>query len=400
MNRETVLFYDLAAVQLGDKKSSRSADLNLMFAGVAEATGLASYKVSRRVTILPSPVGIAPSYDLLTRTLVLELSHVRGLNSAEYRFGDLTKSFFRAVSGEEKELNPYVRITLVGKDISVRTQATKSTSRGDASIGETMLLPVPLSGPAEGSWQDILEFAVYNEVGIQNMLRGDPLIGSVSLPISSLGAYDVELTLVRDGKPRGQLHISRVIIEARPDRELTLAKAALITSVVGTHWGLAIGSGVHEMVAVGAANGGPTALLGPAGLIAHTIVASEWVEWKMALVAQRARGGFLGSEALAYYQRGEPIPDSQFRRLVAARPLSGFDALQESLGTRTLRTDVSLVRSNVCRASLPQPYLAQVAHALAEPLSDKPLCPSLSVPARNRGVCDRVGEAKSRLRFT
>ena len=247
---------------------------------------MTSYEVGRRVTTLPSPVGVATACNLQTRTLVLDVSHVRGLNSAEYRVGDLTKSFFRAVSGDEKLLQPYARVTLVSKGVSVKTRATTSDSRGNAQIGETVLLPAPL-----GSGQEILEFAVYNKVGLQSKLRGDPLIGSVSMPISSLSARDVELTLVRDGKPRGQLHISRVVIEARPDRELTLAKAALITSVVGTHWGLAIGSGVHEMVAVGAANGGPTALLGPTGLIAHTIAASDWVEWKMALVAQRARGG-------------------------------------------------------------------------------------------------------------
>lgn len=273
---------------------------------VGDALGGVSYEIGSRVKTLPVPAGSKSSPECATRTLAVSLSHVQHLTTAEYRFGDLTKGLFNKITDEEKILRPYVRITV---DRSWGRSRTLDVTQGSGRIDETLLLALPAT--AGGAALPALEFSVYNKVGVQSAIRGDPLIGSAKLSAWSPSQRVHLLTLTRDGKARGKLQVCGLAVETRPDRSLALLKASLLTSVVGTHWGLAIDQEVYEMVAVGNANGGPTALIGPRGLIASTVAAEDWLPWKLALIAQRARQGFLAADAREYHERNEPIPDGE-----------------------------------------------------------------------------------------
>ena len=343
------------------------AHLAFMLARVAQASGAVSWQ-AEEVAMLPAPERHDEATVSCTAhpALTLRLFRLTGLKSAQYRVGDMTKGLFRRLSGASggASLRPYVRVSIIASDDDVAdtcfdSARTRILDGGDTLIGETLVLTPPCPRtPSEMSSSGVARDAtvaikVYNAVGIQSVLRGDPLIGSVSIPLSTARclAPNTELVLERNGECRGRLQISFAGLEARPRREITLAKHSLLPvaglkKAVCTHWGLAVGEpdgepDVYEVIATGLASGGPMAVIGPRGrgLIAHTVGAAHWQEWKDTIVRQRGEAGFLGEEAFGYYTRGESIPDGELRRLVHSRDLAGFDAKQVKLQARTRRTD-------------------------------------------------------------
>lgn len=264
---------------------------------------------------------------------ILEVS---GLTDPEYRFGDITGSLFGAVTGQRRDLIPYVISQFEGREECVKTNTRSASANGHAAFGETLLLPLPDMSHRQ------LVVDVRQDVGKRNLVRGDPLFGSCVVNVDKFSDQTLTLDLNRDGETKGKIKL-KLIVSQRVERIVILGKTALlpfpvVSNFVGTHWGLMVKDAdgsveIYEMAATGT-DANEFGVVGPHGLIAHNVPDKIWDEWKNTISSNRANQGFFPEEAI---DKQGFVETDEFQKLVVSRPMDAFEALQEEVGT-TLRT--------------------------------------------------------------
>lgn len=254
-------------------------------------------------------------------------------DSPEYRIGDFTKSLFGSLTGHDTCVKPWVKVRFQGQDASVNTEVIEASDKGRTTFAETLILQVP-----EG--EDLqLVFEVMHDAGSQNVLRGSPQIGQAVIKFDEAKFGQVQQAILdRDGKQRGSLDV-KVHITQRRLREVVLAKNAVLPGMIlkkhfATHWGVGLrsvdgGADVFEMVATGN-DAQEFAIVGPRGIVTHTVPSRIWDEWKDIVVRNREAQGFLPKDCL---KKDVSIPTEEFKSLIVSRPLGAYDSLQQVVGT-------------------------------------------------------------------
>lgn len=276
------------------------------------------------------------------KVALIHVVEARSLQDPEYRAGDLTAGLFSKVTGSVRNLKPYTLGQLEGMDDYVETQVASASADGNAEFGETLVLMIPdMRKP-----QLVLE--VRDSVGPRDIIRGDPLYGRCTIDLNEQPSHQpTTLDLERNGKAYGRL-IIHITISHRVARDVVLGKTALLPfpivgAKVGTHWGIIIqaaddGTEIYEMIATGT-DAQEFGIVGPRGLIANNVPDPIWDEWKDTISRNRSTQGFLPMEATQYLDQQGTIPTEEFKRLVVPRPLDGFEAMKETVGSTFRNSD-------------------------------------------------------------
>mmetsp|Transcript_112326 Transcript_112326/g.198245 ORF Transcript_112326/g.198245 Transcript_112326/m.198245 type:complete len:868 (-) Transcript_112326:66-2669(-) len=267
--------------------------------------------------------------------LIASVASAHGLTDPEYRVGDLTKSAAAECLGGII-LKPRVKLTL--GDFSVATHPIE-TQTGDATFMESLLLPCHSDSAT-------ISVEVYHSAWVQSFMRGDPLIGAGRLLFARdapNSEHEVYLTRGSSStRSRGSIRIS-ITAAIRQRRELVLAKNSLLPGFflkkhVATHWGIAIvDSSFHEkiyeiLIASAQERNAPVGVLGPQGLIAHSVEQSAWNDWKQRVTADRARKDLLRPSDKERLKKGEHISEEEWRGMLRSRCLKNFDSAQVHVG--------------------------------------------------------------------
>jgi len=150
------------------------------------------------------------SRSAASSTLQVEILVAEGLAVPEYRVGDQAKSIVCTNS-----MRPYVTVTCRGPDQQVdqaqcaRTRAPAASAAPGGCTRFDECLHLPVAGGATGALIRSLEVVirVFDERGIQSLMRGDPMIGqaTISLGEELLGVPDMRTVwLTRAlGRPPG-----------------------------------------------------------------------------------------------------------------------------------------------------------------------------------------------------
>lgn len=281
--------------------------------------------------------------------LVVDVAFFCGLCGASYRFGDFTKSLFRRATASEEVLYPRLRACLAGGPW-VQTSWVEAP-RGEADVSQRLVLPVS----APGVLACRLQLQVLNAVGIQSLVRGEPLIGEGSCEVGPSVGGQLDVALQRDGAEKGSVRL-----ELHVERRRELAITALYSE--GADWSIGLAGSaddvVYELLALAPASGPPdaaavdlgqaaasaakppcpVAVVGPGGLVAHSVHDDNWETWKPSVWQARDEAGLLPPAAPHFMvEHGAQVPDDALSWL-RSRPSASCGKRVVGLGV-ALRTE-------------------------------------------------------------
>lgn len=227
------------------------------------------------------------------------------------------------------------------EDTVAKTHSYAVEGTGDVEIDELLIAKLPSGGSIEGQK---LKVFVNDDVGVQDVLRGDPIIGEAEITLSKgILGEEQEIELKRDDEDHGVLNVT-FTTDTRRSREVSLCKAACLPDItpgcrgvreeIMCHWGVAVrpkGAGDdHRTIEVNCLefpNPGPITVHGPKGIIDHNVPEDEVDDWKPRMEEAR---DYLSSDAVKARlakakESGETIPDEEWMSLFPGRKVSEFE---------------------------------------------------------------------------